>query len=142
MSCTVAVMLVNQADGGRRGRQADADAAVITGLGGHLLLERRLVDLRAADGVLEKLLLRQRAELWKSCSAAASWACSLCRTCRPWGGNCCAVSAANSVPRCSEAWSSARASAVRLTTSLDSVASLVPAPVMAVKVSSVSIELV
>ena len=82
------------------------------------------------------------AELWKSCWAAACWACALCRVARPCGGNWCASSAAYSVPRCSEAWSSARASAVSVMTSLESWASLVPVPDMLVNVRSVAMELV
>ncbi len=82
------------------------------------------------------------AELWKSCSAAASWACALCRALRPCGGNWRASSAAYSTPRCSEAWSSARPSAVRVMTSLESWASLVPVPEMLVNVRSVATELV
>ena len=82
------------------------------------------------------------AALVKSASSAVCWACSFCRSLRPWGGNCLASRAPNSVARWADAWSSARASAVSTRTSLASCVSLVPPPERLVNVSSVSIEFV
>ncbi len=142
MSCTVVVMLPYQTPGAL----AAGTPMLTLPL---LLVEAASCSSNAAWSTAVPLTLfwksccsASEAELWKSDSAADSWASALSREVRPWGGNWRAISVEYKMPRCSEAWFSARASAVRVMTSLDSWVSLVPDPDKLVNVSSVSMELV